>query len=345
MVPSGNGTHVLIGESVRWARMSEPMSVSIVVATRDELESLGRCLRALGDQTYPCEILVADGGVDASARAIVEQYGARWLDNPDRIAATGWNRGLDAATGDVLGIMSSHAVPARDYVERCVEALHRTGAWAVGGRIARFGGSGPIQEAIARATSSPFGVGNSRHNYADEPGWAETVFPGMWPRWVLEQVGRFDAELVRNQDDELSYRIREAGGRIWYDPAIVVAYEPRASLRSVFDQYRQYGFWKVRVYAKHPGAIRPRQLVPAAWLAALTIGIVALGMRSPARLLLWPAAVGYSFFILAAGLRLGGGRMGGRIAAALAAVHSGYGLGMWQGLIASTCNRLRRTRT
>lgn len=302
---------------------SELLAITIVVAARNEEASIAACMDALLEQTYPCEIIVADGMSTDRTRAIAEAKGVRVIDNPERIAATGFNHGIRAASGFYIGIMSAHAVPAPDYVERCVAAMKRPGAWMVGGRIMRTSTTDE-QEAIALATSSPFGLGDAAHNYSTEPMIAETAFPGFYHPVVWREVGLFDSTLVRNQDDELAYRIRKAGGYVWYDPAIVVRYEPRATIGGLFDQYRQYGSWKVAVYRKHPGAIRPRQLVPAAWLAA-----VVLGLRWP---WMWVPSVG----LYAALMGWGAARMNGRLSpwifTALIATHAGYGLGMWQGL-------------
>src|SRR6185503_18772162 len=127
--------------------------------------------------------------------------------NPDRITPKAFNLGILAARGQVIGLMSAHGSPASDYLERAVSDLRSTGAWGVGGAIVRAGTTGR-QRAIAAATSSPFGVGDAVHNYGTAARWVETAFPGLWPRWVFERVGLFDPELVRNQDDELSFRIR-----------------------------------------------------------------------------------------------------------------------------------------
>jgi hypothetical protein len=191
-----------------------------------------------------------------------------------------------------------------------------------------------MQTAIGRVTSSPFGVGDAKHNYSREAGPAETVFPGMWPREVLERVGAFDPELQRNQDDELSFRIREAGGTIWYDPAIEVAYEQRGSLARLFQQYREYGMWKVRVFQIHPRALRPRQLVPPAWIGAIAGGL-ALGLLTPIGWFVAAAAAGsYLAVMLVASRRLAGpGTTPALILASLLTLHSAYGIGMWQGVI------------
>ncbi len=67
---------------------------------------------------------------------------------------------------------------------------------------------------------------------------------------MFETLGGFDPELVRNQDDEFNYRLRAHGGRILLSPRIRSQYYNRASLRSLWRQYYQYGFYKVRVFTK-----------------------------------------------------------------------------------------------
>jgi Glycosyltransferases, probably involved in cell wall biogenesis len=327
-----------VGES-ELATASLPF-VSIVVAARNESRSIGECLRGLLAQDYPpdrYEVLVVDGSstddtVD-QVRAIAERdTRVSIVDNPARIAPAAFNLGIRASRGEIVGLMSAHGAPASDYLRRGVSDLSSTGAWGVGGRIGRVGVT-PRQRAIGRATSSPFGVGNAVHNYGTEQRWVETAFPGLWPRWVFERVGLFDQELVRNQDDELSFRIRAAGGRILYDPAIVVAYAPRSSLRRLFSQYRQYGMWKVRVYQKQPRAIRLRQVVPPVWVAVLVGGwlLTPVTILGPAASIV--AAASYGAVMGAVAVRLGEAGVPRReIFAALSAVHVGYGVGMWAGL-------------
>jgi succinoglycan biosynthesis protein ExoA len=313
-------------------------TVTVVVAARNEGRHIEACLDALMSQDYTAdrlEVVVADGMSTDGTRELVRAAAARdprvrLIDNPKRIAATAFNAGIIAGSGEIVGIMSAHAVPARDYVSRAVEALRTTGADAVGGRIVRIART-PRQRAIAAATSSPFGVGNARHNYADRAQLAETVFPGMWPRSIFDSVGRFDEELVRNQDDELSYRIRRAGGRIWYDPAIQVAYLPRDSMTALFTQYRQYGFWRIRVLRKHPQAVQIRQLAPPLWVVTLGVGLVGAATGSRPRLLLIPSLGSYLGLMMAT---LGRGQSPKQAAlrvAAAGAMHLGYGLGMIDG--------------
>jgi glycosyltransferase involved in cell wall biosynthesis len=319
---------------------TEPL-VSIVVAARNEARTLEKCLLALQAQTYPSdklEILVADGRSEDGTPDIVRRFGSddariRLVDNPNRTTPHAFNAGLRSANGSILGIMSAHAEATPDYVSRAVAGLHATGAWAIGGRIIRAGVT-PLQTAIASVTSSPFGVGDAKHNFAMGSGSVETVFPGMWPREVLERVGIFDSELERNQDDELSFRIREAGGTIWYDPTIAVVYQPRGTLRGLFRQYREYGMWKVRVWQKHPRALRPRQLAPPLWVAALVGGAAAGFVTSAGWLVASGAGGSYLVVMSIASRRLaGGGSSALDVMKVFATLHLAYGIGVWQGLV------------
>jgi GT2 family glycosyltransferase len=87
----------------------------------------------------------------------------------------------------------------------------------------------------------------------------------------------FDEALMRSEDDEFNLRLSRAGGLIWQSPRIKSWYHPRASLRSLWRQYVQYGYWKVRVIQKHSLPASIRHLVPAAFVVTmLTLPLAAL---------------------------------------------------------------------
>ena len=319
--------------------MSRSPTVSVIIPVRNEGAHIDRCLQAVIGQTYPglIEILVVDGGSDDDTSSIVNHWAAidsriRLLANPQRSTAHGLNLGIEASTGDMIAYVLGHAVIPRDYVLRMASVLENPSAWCAGGRYMRVGET-KLQQAIAVATSSPIGVGDSRHNYATDAGWAETAFPGFWRREVFDQVGRFDPDMLVNEDNELSYRIRRAGGAIWYEPSVAVEYVPRSSLSELFRQYHNYARGKVRVLRKHRSGLRWRHFVPAAWIAWLLAG-GGIAMAMPVARPAWVAGVGlYAVTVLGASLRL---RRAGvpwwLVAQALVTLHAAYGTGLWRGL-------------
>ena len=145
--------------------------------------------------------------------------------------------------------------------------MHRRGADNVGGPwVAR--GQGGWGRAIAAAFQSRWVVGGARSRDAAFEGEVDTVYLGCWPRASLARVGGFDETLVRNQDDEHNLRLRLAGGRIWQSRRIHSSYRPRDSLRQLFEQQMQYGYWRPFVLRKHRQAGSVRQLVPMVFVAA-----------------------------------------------------------------------------
>lgn len=319
---------------------SGPPLVTLIVPIRNERHHIRACLESIRSQTYPphrLECLVVDGQsddgtVDIVRRLMAEDARIALLENPLRTMPHGLNNGIQAARGSLIGVVSGHSVLPDTYVAELVDRLQSTGAWSVGGRIVRTA-TGPLHQAIARATGSRLGVGDSRHNYADRAQWVETAFPGFWRREVFDRVGAFDPAMTANEDNELSYRIRAAGGRIWYDPSIAVEYVPRGTLGGLFHQYRAYACGKVRVYRKHRGGLGWRHLVPGTWVAVLFLGVVTAPFAWLAAAGLALAVTTYVIVVSVVSLRLsGGGTSAWMVALALATMHLGYGIGTWQGL-------------
>lgn len=228
---------------------------------------------------------------------------------------------------------------------RCVAALRATNAECVGGAIDTRGETLEAT-AIAMAQSSPFGVGGAAFRMADpKAGYVDTVAFGAYRRSVFEQIGLFDEELVRNQDDEFNFRLTQAGGKIWLDPTIRADYFSRASLRKLWKQYYDYGLFKVRVIQKRGAVPSWRHLAPATFVLASAIGlllfVIARRKVFLAPLLAYVAAnLTFSFILGLTELRpsnqeeIEAGRFGilRYLPASFAILHFAYGLGFLAGL-------------
>jgi succinoglycan biosynthesis protein ExoA len=316
--------------------------LSVIVPCRNERAFVAEFLHSLARQRLPdgwrVEWLIADGGSDDGTREELEARARAderlvVVDNPRRIVSTGLNACLARARGDVIARMDVHTTYADDYLAQCIAVLERTGADNVGGPWIAAG-HGAMQRAIAAAFQGRWVVGGGRSRDAAYEGAVDTVYLGCWPRSTFERFGPFDETLVRNQDDEHNLRIVRGRGRIWQSPAIRSIYSPRAGLKQLFAQQRQYGYWRVFVLRKHGTPASWRQLVPAAFVAALVIALAAAPWRGE----LLAALLGtYALYVAAASLTAAsesGWNVLWRLPFVIAAYHLGYGLGTWEGLFA-----------
>ena len=324
--------------------MQNPPFVTVIMPIRNEADFIERAIRSILDNDYPAEkmeILVVDGMSDDGTREIAARLSktdsrVMMLDNPKRIAAAAMNIGLNAARGDLFIRIDGHVEIPADFITKSIRCLHEhPQAWVAGGYIKTVADSFTGQ-AIASAMRSPIGVGNSRFRLGDYEGWVDTLAFGAHHKWVVDRIGYVDEELVRNQDDEFNLRINLAGGKIWMSKAIQSTYFSRGSLRKLWKQYFQYGFWRIRTLQKHKRPASFRQLVPLLFVLSLLLPGLAGFLWKPLWILL---AIEAAFYVL--GLFVGafdvGRKSGWRYAPiapiVFAILHFAYGLGSLWGIV------------
>ncbi len=316
--------------------------VSVVMPVRNEASAICESLDAVLRQDYPTdryEVIVADGMSVDNTRQLVREFSrgrdVRIVDNPEKIAPTGLNAAIRCARGEVIVRVDGHCIVRLDYLRNCVALLRKHACPGVGGPVETIGKS-TWAAVIASAMSSRFGVGGSAfRTIKDHAIWAETIPFPAYDRRIFEQVGLYDEELVRNQDDEFNARIRKAGGKLLLSPLLESKYFSRSTLRSLWRQYFQYGVWKVRVLQKHPMQMSVRHFLPAAFV--LTLVLLAAGAPFHA-VGAWGLAtlLGlYSAGCLAAALLIGWRNNMQHVLLlpfAFFALHFGYGIGSLVGL-------------
>lgn len=244
--------------------VAEKTFISVVVPMYNEERYIAGVIESLIRQDYGLEnmeILLVDGNSTDRTVEIIREYQKNYpqirvLENPGRTVQKGLNVGVKAAVGEYIVRLDAHAEFAEDYVSQSIAIIQETGATDVGGpMIAK--GKNPIQNAIAAAYHSPLVVGNSGHHKEGYEGYGETVFLGTFRREELLALGAYDERFDCNEDDDLTLRILEQGGKVFISSRIKSTYYPRDSYRALFKQRFRYGYWKVAVAKKHG---RPAQL-------------------------------------------------------------------------------------
>ena len=135
-------------------------------------------------------------------------------------------------------------------------------------------GETKLQKVIAAAYHSDFALGGGKNHAKDYEGYADTVFLGAFKRQEILDMGLYDERLIRNEDDDLAFRMIEKGLKIFITPEIKSKYYPRSKYSDLFKQYFEYGMWKVAVIKKHGRPARISHLVPMMFVAFLVLFLV-----------------------------------------------------------------------
>ena len=305
--------------------------VSVVLPILNEERYLDGAIMAILAQKYsgPIEVILALGPSTDRTNEIAQALANHdprvvLVANPTGRTAAALNQGIKASQYSIICRIDGHAEISPTYIQSAVATMSETKAVNVGGIMAASG-VGAFERAVATAMRSPLGVGVARFHIGGKPGPADTVYLGVFNKEALLAVGGYDERFTRAQDWELNFRLRQAGGTIWFDPELIVTYRPRPNLGALAKQYFEYGRWRRAVSRNHKGTINFRYLAPPVTVAITAFSLIFGATINP-------------FFFLPAGIYLAGNLIGAivigkdlrekaMLPAILATMHFSWGIG------------------
>ena len=251
--------------------------VSVVMPVYNEEKYIEDCINSLLKQDFPkeqMEWIFVDGCSTDKTKVIISKYQKQYpklirlLDNINKTVPYAMNIGIKASVGKYIIRLDAHSEYAYDYISKCVYYLDTTDADNVGG-VAETKSKGLVGNAIALMLSSKFGVGNSQFRTSKKGGYVDTVPFGAFRREVFDKYGLYDERLTRNQDNEMNYRIRKNGGKIYMAEDINLSYYCRDNIRGIADMAIKNGKWNVITMKLHPGSMSSRHFIPFIFLLSL----------------------------------------------------------------------------
>ncbi|MDO5728169.1 MAG: glycosyltransferase family 2 protein [Actinomycetaceae bacterium] len=269
--------------------------VSIGVIALNEEEYLPRLLDNICAQDYPhdlMEVFLIDSGSTDRTRDLMHDFArsntsfrnVRVEDNPKRITAAGWNIFLRDFSGEVAIRIDAHAKLPPNFVSQSIAVL------AEGEQIC--GGTRPCtvpedatdwNRVLLAAEESMFGSSIADYRGGQsKPTYTKSLFHAAMRRAVVEAVGPASEVLLRAEDNDFYYRVRQAGYQLRLDPRIVSYQIVRSSLRSMIKQKYGNGYWMGRACFIQPGAVSAHHLVPFAFVTSLTASAVLAATGRPA---------------------------------------------------------------
>ena len=232
------------------------VKVSVIVPTYRRTADLARCIAALDAQRRRAdELIVIARRADRPTIEWLDTLTANARNSHVNVAIVGqpgvvaaYNRGLDAATGDILCFTDDDAAPHPDWIERIVQAFAETpGLGGIGGRDVVHQNGGILQgRKSAVGLVSWYGRAVGNHHIGHGPPRNVQVLKAVNMAFRREAVTdvRFDPRLRGTGAQvhcEMAFSL-EVWRRSWtlvYDPDLLVEHYPAArgdeDQRSVFN--------------------------------------------------------------------------------------------------------------
>lgn len=220
--------------------------VSVVVTTLDAVDELEGCLDALAALDYPdYEVLLVDGGstdgtverarahslaAEGTLRVVEAGHGGETLS-----IGAGRNRGVAAASGDVVAFTDADCRPRESWLSALVPCL--AGHDVVGGRV-RPAGDSSVDCYEGYNSSLDMGPRSARVTPDGDTPYLPTANL-LVRRSVFDAVGFPDRNVA--EDVAFCWQALEAGFDVAYHPAGVVDHEFRDGPRAFAGRRTAYG--------------------------------------------------------------------------------------------------------
>lgn len=268
--------------------------VSILIPCRNEENYISALIDSIIENDYNkehLEILILDGMSSDKTQSIIDNHASKYnfikkIENKYKTVPYAMNIGIQEAVGDIIIRMDAHAIYPTNYISQLVYYSEKLNATNVGAAWKTLPANDTLEaKAIALALSHPFGVGDAeyRTNTSNkEYIKTDTVPFGCYKKSIFSEIGLYDTDLTRNQDNELNERIIKNGGEIYLIPSLKIKYFARENLRKLGKMFFQYGYFGPLVDLKIGKKTRLRRYIPSIFLLSLLLPMIISVFYHPA---------------------------------------------------------------
>jgi glycosyltransferase involved in cell wall biosynthesis len=259
---------------------SRPMDaltpVSFVVPVHNGALWLRETLRAILAQSdgRAMEVIVVDDQSSDGSAAIAREFESDWpvhvIAGPGRGAAAAINAGVRAARFPIICQVDQDVLLQPNWLRLVTSEL----ADAKVGAVQGYYETDPRGSIFARVMGLDL-----EHRYAAIAGRETThVCTGntAYCAEALHRAGLFDESLGYGYDNDMSYRLREAGYRLAFCRAARSRHQWREGLIGYLVQQYGFGYGRLDLVAKHPSRVAGDSVSPAGMMAHPLLMLVAL---------------------------------------------------------------------
>jgi succinoglycan biosynthesis protein ExoA len=250
------------------------------------------------------------------------------------------NAALKDAHGDIIYFLDDDSAPETRNLRRAVSHFKDPKVQMVGGPNLCPLDAPPIEQVFALVLASWLAFGPSRARYAAvgqvrETSEKELILCNLLARrQSMLDLGGFNEALYPNEENALMDELQKQGGKLIYDPQLLVRRRPRSNLKAFARMLMTYGRGRAEQFRLHPTPGSALNFVPPLFCVYLLALPFLLSLTSIGKACLLPLAC-YILAVLAQAVMLA---VGGQVLQSLAAIplivltHILYGLGFWHGL-------------
>ena len=262
------------------------MLITICVIAYNEENTLKKLLDQIFCQDYDhsnMEIVLVNSNSTDRTKDIMYQfadsngddkfgfYKVQVLQNEKKTLPCGWNVALKSYSGEAILKIDAHATIPEDFVRKNVETLEQ-GEDIVGGfRPSIIDESTPWKETLLLAEGSMFGSSIAPYRRNQGITYVKSMFHAAYRREVFEKIGIFNENLGRTEDNEIHYRMREAGYKLCFVPEIISYQHIRSSFIKMIKQKYANGYWIGLTSGFCPKCLSLYHFIPFAFVLAIII--------------------------------------------------------------------------
>lgn len=264
------------------------MKVSVIIPCRNEEKSISSVLTSLLKQELydlKMEVIISDGESDDGTLEVVESFREEYAEhhinlhvlcNRKRNIPSALNLAVDESVGEFIVRVDAHSKFGSDYILKIVTSAVEGNYDVVGPSIENYSVADTDEaNSIVTILNSPLGNGGTpSRNRIKTPKIVKHTVMSCYKRNVWVAIGGYDEKMLSNEDFEFDFRANEQGFSIVSLPSPVYYIQARKNIKEFAAQRFRYGFWKYKVFKKHPSSLHSRQVIPILMFFAILLGFL-----------------------------------------------------------------------